>query len=987
MRPLSLGIEGFTAFRDRQDIDFEALDLFVITGPTGAGKTSILDAIVFALYGQVPRLGGRHGTADLISLGQAQARVQFEFSVAGKGCFRVARRLSRRGPQTATLERREGDEWVAVLERGGVRECNATLEQVLILDYDAFCKAVVLPQGEFHRFLKGDAKERRDLLVSLLGVGYFQRMAQLARERAAKLTTAVERTVEILDEQYAEATEAEVVRLGEAADLAEARHAQLIGGLTAASAHDAEAMVHRGRASALDTCRQELAALADELVAGIERCRKAEQRKTEASSAIAEATTLLEARRSVVIASDSDLASLEQRHGDAGRLADVANAAAMASTIALEEDAAEEADQAAEEKLAEAAEAVEAATADDETAQAQLRDAQSGERKADDAAQAARQAAETMVEHARRATDRVRELDGAQTGVATAGEAADAAATAAERAREELESRVAEHEHQRRAHAVAEIAAGVTVGDPCPVCTIPLTDAITVDSQVGALLEGARAAEGRARTADDVAGRAAARCAGDVEAARARVTEYEQRLRDELADRDDLAALRADAEEAATHATTVAGALAEARTVRATRELAARGAGERLATARAAQSGARAARESAHARLDDLRQRKAGAADVLRGYFGEIVPPDAAKELAARKTALETAVQGARAARTELDAATAQSDAARVQERDADALLAGVDVELAGLRTSAGAAQVAAGFALGDAGTAPAPPAAGGARDVSAAQLAGWCTALAATLVGAGDAAREGHIVAARKVVAIGAGLGAEASEGQAMLAWLRKTERVVGGEASRARYAVEVGFERAAERASMESRIGDEREQITVLSALAQDLRADRFGEYILQETLDLLADRASEELLRISDGRYSLVQRDGDFHVVDHANADEQRSVKTLSGGETFLASLALALALSRHVGELATEGLGAKLEAVFIDEGFGTLDPGALGDVIDALERLRAEELLVGVISHVPELAERLGTGLEVRKEEGRSRIVQHSGRHTR
>jgi len=111
----------------------------------------------------------------------------------------------------------------------------------------------------------------------------------------------------------------------------------------------------------------------------------------------------------------------------------------------------------------------------------------------------------------------------------------------------------------------------------------------------------------------------------------------------------------------------------------------------------------------------------------------------------------------------------------------------------------------------------------------------------------------------------------------------------------------------------------------------------------------------------------------------VIDHANADERRSVKTLSSGETFLASLALALALSRHVGSLATEGLGTKLEAVLRDEGFGSLDPATLEDVIDALERLRADDLVVGVISHVPELAQRIQTGLEVRKEEGRSTVL--------
>src|ERR1700754_817948 len=161
MRPLELQIEGFTAFRDRQVVDFESLGLFVITGPTGAGKTSILDAMVFALYGQVPRLGGKQGTSELIALGTAQARVRFEFAIAGRGRYRVARRLSRKAAQTATFERLDGEAWTPVCDRGGVRECDRAIHELLGLDFDAFCRAVVLPQGEFHRFLKGDPGERR----------------------------------------------------------------------------------------------------------------------------------------------------------------------------------------------------------------------------------------------------------------------------------------------------------------------------------------------------------------------------------------------------------------------------------------------------------------------------------------------------------------------------------------------------------------------------------------------------------------------------------------------------------------------------------------------------------------------------------------------------------------------------------------------------------------------------------------------------------
>jgi exonuclease SbcC len=197
--------------------------------------------------------------------------------------------------------------------------------------------------------------------------------------------------------------------------------------------------------------------------------------------------------------------------------------------------------------------------------------------------------------------------------------------------------------------------------------------------------------------------------------------------------------------------------------------------------------------------------------------------------------------------------------------------------------------------------------------------------------------------------------------------------------EQGRAEQRVSVVSAQLEHRRRLEAQIKDDRARAQVLEVLARELRADHFIEFVIQETLDLLAARASDELRRISDGRYSLVSADGQFSVVDHLNADEQRSVKTLSGGETFMASLALALALSQHVSDLAGEGLGAHLEAVFIDEGFGALDPETLEEVIDGLERLRDAELVVGVISHVPEVAARIADGLEVRPDGSRSVII--------
>ena len=150
---------------------------------------------------------------------------------------------------------------------------------------------------------------------------------------------------------------------------------------------------------------------------------------------------------------------------------------------------------------------------------------------------------------------------------------------------------------------------------------------------------------------------------------------------------------------------------------------------------------------------------------------------------------------------------------------------------------------------------------------------------------------------------------------------------------------------------------------------ALAQELQRNRFIAYVQGEAMQLLAADAAERLLTLSSGRYRLVA-DGDaFAVVDRLNGDERRSVRTLSGGETFLASLALALALSERLPEIAGHGGAMSLESLFLDEGFGSLDQESLDVAIGGLEALAGGRRLIGVISHVPEVAERLPDRIEV------------------
>ncbi len=127
------------------------------------------------------------------------------------------------------------------------------------------------------------------------------------------------------------------------------------------------------------------------------------------------------------------------------------------------------------------------------------------------------------------------------------------------------------------------------------------------------------------------------------------------------------------------------------------------------------------------------------------------------------------------------------------------------------------------------------------------------------------------------------------------------------------------------------------------VAKALFQHLRADRFERWLLAEALDTLVDGASRTLRELSGGQYDLGHDNGEFFVVDHHDASLRRAVRTLSGGETFQASLALALALSEQLAGLSTAA--ASLESIVLDEGFGTLDATTLDTVAATLENLAA------------------------------------------
>ncbi len=172
----------------------------------------------------------------------------------------------------------------------------------------------------------------------------------------------------------------------------------------------------------------------------------------------------------------------------------------------------------------------------------------------------------------------------------------------------------------------------------------------------------------------------------------------------------------------------------------------------------------------------------------------------------------------------------------------------------------------------------------------------------------------------------------------------------------------IEEALERAAK---LREEVDAARVEHRVAYSLGELLKSDRFEKWVLAEALGVLVDAASRTLLSLTQGHYSLrYSSDEEFVVVDHRNADETRSVRTLSGGETFQASLALALALSDQLAELSAAG-GAKLDAIFCDEGFGSLDADTLDAVASTIESLATSGRVVGS-RHPRPRARRAGAG---------------------
>jgi DNA repair protein SbcC/Rad50 len=199
MRPLRLLLEGFGCYRQRAEADFSDVEFFALVGPTGSGKSTLIDGLCFALYGTVPRWGKENAIADALAPAANACRVGLVFEVAGQR-YAAVRALSRDKQgrvhtKEARLERLDPavdpgapvDELLAgSLDKlaEGPDPVTSRVEELLGLSYQHFIQSVLLPQGRFSRFLQAKATERQKLLVELLAFGVYEEVGKRARERA-----------------------------------------------------------------------------------------------------------------------------------------------------------------------------------------------------------------------------------------------------------------------------------------------------------------------------------------------------------------------------------------------------------------------------------------------------------------------------------------------------------------------------------------------------------------------------------------------------------------------------------------------------------------------------------------------------------------------------------------------------------------------------------------------------------------------------------
>lgn len=996
MRLHLLEIEGFGPFRSRQSVDFDAFaddGIFLIAGRTGAGKSSILDAVCFALYGSVPRYEGGekrlrsdHCEPDDLS------EVVVEFSTTS-GRYRVTRspeymRPAKRGGgltkqasgvQLEVLEPSDFDQGTWVTLAAKEKRVADELDEILQLSREQFLQVILLAQNRFARFLLADSKERQGLLRRLFGTERFEDVQARFDDRrrasenalagvfatvgarlgeAERVATAAElwgesdsatdpaSTEERITALRAALTRAEyrVERRGAERDDAEKSLSIADAALTAAR-DDAKAQQERDRARAALTSLESAQPEIDAARLALQRARAAETlRATIAATTRAETARDAAAVAETLARGEWDAAGIELE------ALSIESLETWAADRTRESGSWEHAA-----KLEQGAAALAGELAD---AQGQVAAASalvdSGETEHAELPARLNELTEQR-DVARRGADRVDDLARARASAATRRDAAMAFATASEvlekneRALAEASMALADAQtalaqlRRRRLDGFAgELATALVSGEPCAVC--------------GSTEHPAPAEHSDPVSAEDID---AAEVVRDVAQA------AEREIQDQVSS--------AKAEVAAAKALAEGRALAEAEA--------------EVAAATRSHADAVAAAD----RLAALQTQVAQATDAIAMLDQKRT--ESAAALAAAREALALVTQRQQQATEQV--AQARGEFETVAERIA---------EVAGQVSSARA--LAAAIAevtrsekifIEAKGEQDAALAASDFDDASAAGEAMRSTAEQEAI----DARINAHSVQREKERATLLDLElrtlpedpidlapTEQAAAEARTAWKAAVDA-----AGRAATTAEQLASLIESAASEYARSAAQQAEHEVLRGLA-DTVAGRAGNthkmtletFVLAAELEEIVEAANRRLGDMSTGRYQLQHSDalasrgaasGLGIVVFDAFTGQTRPAQSLSGGETFLSSLALALGLAEVVTARAG---GIQLDTLFIDEGFGSLDADTLEVAMRTLDELRSGGRTVGVISHVESMQEQIPAQLVVEQTAaGPSRIA--------
>ena len=1061
MRLHRLTMTAVGPYAGTETIDFDrfaASGLFLLTGPTGSGKTTIIDAIVFALYGDVADAddSSKDRIRSRLAGPETQTVVELVFSTSA-GAYRVRRtpayrRPKRRGtgttPERASLkvwrltgpDGRSADD--AVLRPD---EAGPELARAVGLSRSQFTQTVVLPQGKFARFLRASSDERHLLLRDVFGTRVYDDLQRELAERAR----GAKRAAESARADVRSAAEALIALLCDADGTADtgADGADADGADGADGASDSADRLRRA-ATAAEVDAVAVEAVLDEARAGLDArlarteadLAEARERRSRATAALEEAkdlaarlarrAELMEARRrledgAAQAREDVDRLDAAQRAARVAGVEALARRSALGARAALEdlagagagdsegEDAGDGAraemagalDRLDLDHLEAAAPQAEAAVAptpvpplsstaalledlrsrakaareraaalapleeleqdlDARRAELDERRAQEEELQEDIACDEGALAAlpqdedrlRTALAAARQARSRLPALELAHERAADRLEAHERLAEVVERLEEATgaveQARAGALAARDRAHLlrrkwISATAAGLVgelvEGEPCPVC-----GSLEHPAPAGADAEAVPRAD--VERAEDEARRAEALLQEAVLDAERLRTE-----RDAAADR----AGRGARDEALREVESAAAALEAARDEAAAEErldaelaeLGRRSAelSERLAGRREALAGLRASSRA----LDEGLRADVARIEAARGDAGAVAElrADCSARADADERLVELAARARDAVLSAIEAAGTLADALRAEGfADAGALArAGLDPE---------------------------------AREALARRVQE--TAVEAERVRRG--LEEEAVVAltgeesADVEAAEADGDAAEAAWRQAVEARSRLQARrdAVGASCQALSRAV----------SALEAATGDAAALVEV-SALASgsgsNRRAIPLAAWVLLERFAEVLVFANQRLEHMSGGRYALVRVEDEkqaarrrglgLGVVDRLGGETTRDPRTLSGGETFYVSLALALALADVV---ATESGGITMETLFVDEGFGSLDPEALQDVLAELSRLRAGGRTVGIVSHVEELRRQIPDQIRVVRDDRGSRL---------